>query len=256
MFKKPLTLNEQLDHLKANKRVVFNDGAVDEEIAAEYLLRYNYINLISPFKHDFHKGKNQFGKHVYDEDIEFSEYLKRFNKDMNKCKNLRERILDFEMQFNAILCYCLFIKYKQDNRLEIKQMIDDFRSNARKLLNKSSYYMETINNIEKDIFVNDLSPYIAFDRLSIGKLAHVFNVSDEEVKNEVFEILKKFKFQFATTNIKDFENVLFYIVGLRNTVAHNNSLTIFIRFHNIKYSQRRTRSNEKYIRELIERILR
>ena len=50
-YKKPLTIEEQVDYLEKNKHVVYNITSKDE--AKVYLYNHNYINVISPFKERF-----------------------------------------------------------------------------------------------------------------------------------------------------------------------------------------------------------
>ena len=52
-YKKPLKIEEQIQYLKDNKRVIFKNES--EEESKEYLLINNYINVISPFKYEFFK---------------------------------------------------------------------------------------------------------------------------------------------------------------------------------------------------------
>jgi hypothetical protein len=53
-YKQPLTIKQQIEHLKYKKRVVFD--CIDEKAASSILYKSNYINVISPFKHYFAKG--------------------------------------------------------------------------------------------------------------------------------------------------------------------------------------------------------
>lgn len=50
-YKPAKTLDEQIKYLKENKRVCFN--IIDEKHAKDILFKYNYINIITPFKHHF-----------------------------------------------------------------------------------------------------------------------------------------------------------------------------------------------------------
>lgn len=52
-YKPAKTLDEQIQYLKENKRVCFN--VIDEKSAKDILFKYNYINIITPFKHHFAK---------------------------------------------------------------------------------------------------------------------------------------------------------------------------------------------------------
>lgn len=49
LFKKPLSLNEQIEHLNTQKNINFY--GLDDRFVKNCLLKYNYINLITPFKH-------------------------------------------------------------------------------------------------------------------------------------------------------------------------------------------------------------
>lgn len=68
-YKPAKTLDEQIKYLKENKKVCFN--IITEKQAKDILFRYNYINVITPFKHHFAKlsNKNEVikenGNHVY-----------------------------------------------------------------------------------------------------------------------------------------------------------------------------------------------
>lgn len=52
-YKPAKTLDEQIKYLKENKKVYFN--IITEKQAKDILFRYNYINVITPFKHHFAK---------------------------------------------------------------------------------------------------------------------------------------------------------------------------------------------------------
>lgn len=81
-YKSAKTLEEQIEYLKSNKRVRFN--IIDEKSAKDILFKYNYINVISPYKHHFAKlnSKKEVikvdGNHVYERDVEFSEYYELY----------------------------------------------------------------------------------------------------------------------------------------------------------------------------------
>lgn len=72
-YKPAKTLDEQIQYLKENKRVCFN--VIDEKSAKDILFKYNYINIITPFKHHFAKLSNkkevikENGHHVYENNM-------------------------------------------------------------------------------------------------------------------------------------------------------------------------------------------
>ena len=52
-YKPAKNILEQLQYLNEKKRVQFNE--MNKEMAENKLLQYNYINVITPFKHKFAK---------------------------------------------------------------------------------------------------------------------------------------------------------------------------------------------------------
>ncbi len=76
-YKPAKTILEQLDYLNKNKRVQFNE--MNRDFAGDKLLEYNYINVITPFKHKFAKLNEKKevekikGSHIYERNVEFSE---------------------------------------------------------------------------------------------------------------------------------------------------------------------------------------
>lgn len=87
-YKPAKTLDEQIKYLKENKKVCFN--IITEKQAKDILFRYNYINVITSFKHHFAKlsNKNEVikenGNHVYENDVEFSEYYELYKSEREK----------------------------------------------------------------------------------------------------------------------------------------------------------------------------
>lgn len=84
-YKPAKSIKEQIQYLNEKKRVQFNDMNIEK--SGDKLLRYNYINIITPFKHKFAKLNNRKevikvnGNHVYESDVEFSEYYHLFTNE-------------------------------------------------------------------------------------------------------------------------------------------------------------------------------
>mgnify|MGYP007054915384 CR=1 FL=1 len=74
-YKPAKNAQEQIEYLKTNKKITFN--SIHEQQARDILFKYNYINVITPYKHHFSKfdkDGNEVkidGKHIYERDIEF-----------------------------------------------------------------------------------------------------------------------------------------------------------------------------------------
>ena len=88
-YKKPLSTIEQIEYLSKNKRIVFEETIKSRDL----LLRYNYINVVSPFKHIFARNnsndpyksdRDENHKHIYDRDVRFEEYLEKLSEERSK----------------------------------------------------------------------------------------------------------------------------------------------------------------------------
>lgn len=108
-YKPSKKIKEQLDYLEEKKRVRFID--MDRNTAGDKLLEYNYINVITPFKHKFAKcdSKKQVvkvnGNHIYEKDVDFSEYYNCFWEERKKYPIIIANIQDFEIHFKSITAY-------------------------------------------------------------------------------------------------------------------------------------------------------
>lgn len=92
-YKPAKTLDEQIKYLKENKRVCFN--TIDERHAKDILFKYNYINIITPFKHHFAKLSNK--KEVIKEmEIMYMKEMQNLVNIMNYTKMNVKIILSFQ----------------------------------------------------------------------------------------------------------------------------------------------------------------
>lgn len=53
IYKPAKNTQSQIEYLKSNKKITFN--SIHEEQARDILFKYNYINVITPYKHRFSK---------------------------------------------------------------------------------------------------------------------------------------------------------------------------------------------------------
>ena len=106
-YKVAKSTTEQIEHLKENKRVTFNEISEDE--ASELLLRYNYINIISPYKHHFAQLDNKKqvvkkdGRHIYEVDVDFSEYYTCFKEERDCYPIIMDNIYHIHIDLEKIL---------------------------------------------------------------------------------------------------------------------------------------------------------
>ncbi len=261
-MKKPLTIKEQVEHLKSDKKIVFNN--VSEVDAKSELLTKNYINIITPFKEKFSNGYDENGKHLYEEEIEFGEYLKCYDEERKKYSDILRNILEIETTFNSVLTHYIFIDYKEakvdeiysnaDFELYIENVLSE---NMRRIDDRQKQkYLDMIEHIKGDI-AKYKSPYIALDRLSLKQTLNLYNVISAEVRRKTFHILQEKEYVLNTVNPTQFEKKLFKVVHIRNCIAHNNSLTILINYYNVAEKQKRWNDGEngkQYFKGLIEEL--
>ncbi|MDL2211666.1 Abi family protein [Erysipelotrichaceae bacterium OttesenSCG-928-M19] len=257
-YKKILSLDEKIKYLHDNKKIRFN--IIKEDEAKEILLHNNYINVITPFKDRFCEGgkkdKNT-NKHIYKSEIDFSEYYTLYQEEIERSKIMLHNILLFERQFNAIYSYYILqhFKIEDDNNFDnyilfLKTKCQHGHVNPLiKNENQAKKIIENIEKLESD-FYDYKNIFVTLDRVSIGTLKDLYICSPEEVQKKVFKEMSKSKKVFGTTNYYDFIEKLFDIVGIRNVLAHNNSISIFIKYYNVKGNI--LRKNKKSILSIIK----
>jgi len=260
-YKKPKQLDEQIEILKLQKNVVFK--RISEEEAKEHLFLINYINLISPFKHHFAKKSNNNpfktekvnGKHVYEHEVDFADYLDMYYDEKSRYPKIYESIRKFESVFNSVLSYRILLHYQIENSVQFKFFVDDLKTRITKVKQKKrTHYLKVINSFEKKIDDYD-SPFIFFDRLSLGQQLMVYTCLSTVIKKQILKDLFERQISFSVSDIQTFERKLFTLVNIRNCVYHNNSIKILLRYYDIKSRALRTSSDRKFFTNLIKQLI-
>lgn len=259
-YKPAKTTDEMIDKLYTFKNVRYN--IISKDDAKDILLRYNYINVITPFKHNFAK-KDKNGKlikingnHVYEREVEFSEYFNYYNDERKKYPIIYTNISTFETHFKAITTYHILndIKDKIETPTDLKQFLLKIKTSIA-LQNvdfsdkRIANMINEINSISSDEYISKYSEvYVFFDRLSLGVLLNIFIGLDKNLQNSIFNDMLKYKQTLETGVVTQFINRTFKLVGIRNYIMHNNSLEILIRFYDSKdkTSLRKPREREAY----------
>ncbi len=254
-YKPSKKLDEQISYLKYKKKVTFNK--ITEEDACEKLLRYNYINIITPFKHRFaKKTKNEIlikenGAHIYEKDVEFDEYFNFFNKEREHYPIIAKNIMDFEIHFKSIIAYNVLTTYYIENSCQLEKFLEHLKLKFinLKYSNKRKEHMRNqIDELKKNIG-NYVNVYCFFDRMSLGKLLTIYICLDKQVQDLIFSKLKEYGYTFNVDKISDFIDKVFCLVSVRNCVMHCNSLEILIRFYNPKtHELRKVSDRKKYLK--------
>lgn len=259
-YKIPLTLDEQINYLHHSKRIQFN--IITEEQAKEILMRYGYINVITPFKYKFarldrkHRPiKDDYGHNIYDRNIEFSEYYSLFIEERIKYPTIAKNVILFETQFKSILTYHVLTENKINDYDSLHSFLETIRLNLSKKENYSAkrmaHMIHQILKAEKTID-NYHSVYSFFDHLSLGTFLTIFIGLDINLQNQIFEDCKKVNLSFNVDKTPDFINKIFTLISIRNCIVHGNSLEILVKFYNPKNKTLRDSTNKKRFVHMIQ----
>lgn len=262
-YKKPLCLEEQTKHLKDFKNIVFEN--ISEKEAQEYLLRNNYINVISPFKYKYAKKdedglliKDKHNNHIYENVVDFSTYEDDYKEERGKYIKLFNKISIFEKTFNSIISYNVLIKYNVEDSNRFNDFVNDMFKSAA----ETKYYsvLEKIHMIEEISRFNSKiekynSPYIFFDRLTLSETITVYRLLPYDLKKWIFNKLKSINCTIHYQSMGRFDEALTRLTKVRNCVYHGNSLTILIRYYNIKKKELRYSTDKKKYENLIKHLL-
>ena len=260
-YKPSKTISEQIEYLKTNKNVVFND--ISEEEAKDILLKYNYINVITPFKHRFAKLdskkqviKDDRGNHIYENQVDFAQYYECFLNERGKYPTIIKAILNFEIHFKSILAYHVFMKYKLTDAQELSSFLESLKLNLIGLHYSNArikHMADHMDSLKKDV-TKYADKYCFFDRMSLGSVLTVFSCLDRKMQQNIFDDMKKYQLNFDVDKISDFKEKIFTLVNIRNCVMHDNSIEILFRFYNPKTHELRKVSDRKKYQKVLKWI--
>lgn len=262
-YKKPLSIEEQIDYLEKSKSVVYNKCSKEE--ARHILYKYNYINVISPFKYYFAekdtKGnviKDKNNCHIYNRKIDFGEYFQKYKNERNEYANLYVALSYFESVFNAIVSNEVIYAYELENKESFNSFVVSLSKNVLALQSETfeskQHMLKTISN-----FNNELDKYnsifIFMDRLSISELITIYKSCGKEISNIIFKAMYSNGLTLGYTKKSDFDNCLSKLVHIRNCIMHSNSITILIRYYNVKNKSLRKSTDKKAYQNIIKNLL-
>lgn len=259
-YKPSKKIKEQLDYLEEKKRVKFIN--MDRGTAGDKLLEYNYINVITPFKHKFAKcdSKKQVvkinGNHVYEKDVDFSEYYNCFLEERKEYPVIIANIQDFEIHFKSITAYYILTTSRIRNSSDLSLFLSKLELRfsyleSRYDKNRIQHMKDQIESLKKDIF-KYADVYCFFDRMSLGNMLTVFSCLEDDTQNRILKDMKKYKVNLNVDQIPDFIKKVFCLVSIRNCVMHCNSLEVLIRFYNPKTHELRNSSDRRKYLNLIK----
>lgn len=260
-YKDPKTVDEQIQYLKDNKRIVFNN--VKEDEAKDILIKHNYINVISPFKYIFaEKGKDgnpikdSKGRHIYPDNVDFNEYYQHYLNERNNYKTIYKNISEFESVFKATLAYETINHYEIKDSDAFEEFMDIMFSNINTLTYKNNELdkiKESLLHIEEDMNrFNNI--YILFDRLSFNEAWAIFRCVMPLIQQKVFDVLNKNNLTYGRNSITQLDELITIMIPIRNYVCHENSITILERYYGIHSQDLRTKNDRERYRKLIEKL--
>lgn len=261
-YKSAKSISEQIKYLNEKKRIQFNN--MNMKKAGEKLLQYNYINVITPFKHKFAKLNHQKevikveGNHIYESNVEFSEYFDLFINERKSYPIIINNIMDFEIHFKSITAYYILNSYSLNNSQELDSFLNKLKLRFSFL--ESRYNSKRISHMNKHIdklrtsIFKYADIYCFFDKMSLGDMLTIYTCLDTDVQNKIFSDLKRFNLNFNVDKIPDFIDKIFCLVSIRNCVMHCNSLEILIRFYNPKNHELRKISDRKKYLSMIKML--
>lgn len=261
-YKKPLTIEQQVDYLEKSKRVVYKE--ISKEESGEFLYTHNYINVISPFKYHFAKKddkgnviKNKSHCHIYESDVDFVQYMNRYCNERTLYPNLYTALSIFESTFNSILSYEVINHYDLRNEKNIELFIQELMQNTLNLrsvsFSEKQHMLRTINSFPNSIDKYD-SVFIFFDRLSFSELATIYKSINNKISYKIFEAMTSELLNLGYTKKRDFDNSLTTLIQIRNCIMHSNSLTILIRYYNVKKKLLRTAKDKKRYTKIVDQL--
>ena len=83
------------------------------------------------------------------------------------------------------------------------------------------------------------------DRLSISELITIYKSCGKEISNIIFKAMYSNGLALGYTKKSDFDNCLSKLVHIRNCIMHSNSITILIRYYNVKNKSLRKSTDKK-----------
>ena len=261
-YKKPLTIEQQVDYLEKSKRVVYKE--ISKEESGEFLYTHNYINVISPFKYHFAKKddkgnviKNKSHCHIYESEVDFVQYMNRYCNERTLYPSLYTALSIFESTFNSILSYEVINHYDLRNEKNIELFIQELMQNTLNLrsvsFSEKQHMLRTINSFPNSID-KYASVFIFFDRLSFSELATIYKSINNKISYKIFEAMTSELLNLGYTKKRDFDNSLTTLIQIRNCIMHSNSLTILIRYYNVKNKLLRTAKDKKRYTKIIDQL--
>ncbi|SJZ65848.1 Abi-like protein [Pilibacter termitis] len=189
------SLEEQLEYLKENKKILFYDSTS----AQNYLLLHNYYNVVSCGKVKFARSFTE-KKHEYQEK-NFSEWQEYYELDLRVSKKVISKILELEKEINSKLAYYL------SEMIEYEQLTLGLKEEVKGILNKE------ISNGRKDYDFQETWVYVT--KSTFGTVVKLLDILDKDTQEKICP--KSYNLKM----IKELKN-------LRNNLFHLTPLNVYL----------------------------
>lgn len=260
-LKKPKLLKDQISYLKDEKNIYFD--RIDEEEAKDLLLRFNYINIITPFKFYYfikdNKGfpiKDSLGKHQYPKKTDFSQYFDRYKKERSTYPVIFKNIYEIESNLKSQISYIFLNKYDTSSKDGIIDFIDMLKLNiiANSVpIERKIHMIDDFDEVYSELEIST-NHFVSLDKLSLRKISNIFHCITFDDQKLIFSNLKKNNLNLGVNDIEQFKERLFKLVSIRNYVMHCRSLTILCRFYSENSKNLRTDTDRKKYERLIQHL--
>ncbi len=208
---------EIIRYLYENKKCIVNES--EQNI----LFSIGYVNLITPYKHFFHKGTDFLGKHIYNHEKNVIEYKKLYDEDIEQTIIIREIIYQFEKLLKSLTINLLSDELKNEQIVAIEQGNEYIINKISYIIkrNKGNKYSEYLKSILKEFSMNDKSFYLTINKFSIVQLKNFINI-----------------FKFKEKEINLFFEYYHTIRTLRNSISHGDTIQMHLnRLTNKEYHE-------------------
>ncbi len=201
--------------------------------------------------------KNKSHCHIYESEVDFVQYMNRYCNERTLYPSLYTALSIFESTFNSILSYEVINHYDLRNEKNIELFIQELMQNTLNLrsvsFSEKQHMLRTINSFPNSIDKYD-SVFIFFDRLSFSELATIYKSINNKISYKIFEAMTSELLNLGYTKKRDFDNSLTTLIQIRNCIMHSNSLTILIRYYNVKKKLLRTAKDKKRYTKIIDQL--
>ncbi len=208
-------IDQLIVYLEKTKNII---NITQEEKKLIYSI--GYINIITPYKHYFHKGKDINGNHIYDGNNTISDYLKLYVEDKEETKKIREIIYDYEKllksQINEEISQ-LYIGLNIDNvKLLIQEVINVNIIKFKKFLEEqkgNEKLIYKIKNYEEllDYFKSEKSYYLLISQANLSQIKTIIDI-----------------FKFKSPEIKFYSENFRVIRIMRNSLSHGDTIQMHL----------------------------